>query len=414
MLRIIFLVGGAALLSVLLPVAEACSCILPFPTLCDVLQEETSLVLRGTISSFNNDDLDSVGNGNVVYEVETTALYNPDPTVRYAQTLSFLTGGNSAQCGVEFEVGSDVLLFLTWEEFSGSYVTGSCSNNTLWSLVSEEDVLILESGRACDASGCDIACGEFQECLFYEETASTGEYYCADVCDSSRCLSGEMCDLMAVTCVRAPCPPVAVCSPASEMYAPFGCYVDSPSNRLLTGKSLLDDPNLTAKDCAVFCDGSDYFGTEYGQECFCSRAVDDPAGQGESVSCDLADLPCTGDVEEMCGGTLVISLYEVAQPVVITGPSYGGCYTDDINNRVLSGIFVRDDLDMTPEVCATFCEGSPYFGIEYSDECFCGVEGDDFAELGESSACNLRCSGDGRQTCGGPYAISVYKSAPTL
>lgn len=30
-------------------------------------------------------------------------------------------------------------------------------------------------------------------------------------------------------------------------YAPFGCYVDSPSNRLLTGKSLLDDPNLTAK-----------------------------------------------------------------------------------------------------------------------------------------------------------------------
>lgn len=56
-----------------------------------------------------------------------------------------------------------------------------------------------------------------QECLFYEETASTGEYYCADVCDSSRCLSGEMCDLMAVTCVRAPCPPVAVCSPASEM-----------------------------------------------------------------------------------------------------------------------------------------------------------------------------------------------------
>lgn len=79
--------------------------------------------------------------------------------------------------------------------------------------------------------------------------------------------------------------------------------------------------------------------------------MDDPAGQGESVSCDLADLPCTGDVEEMCGGTLVISLYEVAQPVVITGPSYGGCYTDDINNRVLSGIFVRDDLDMTPEVC---------------------------------------------------------------
>lgn len=45
-------------------------------------------------------------------------------------------------------------------------------------------------------------------------------------------------------------------------------------------------------------------------------------------------------------------------------------------------------------------------------QCFCGVEGDDFAELGESFDCTFRCSGDERQTCGGPYAISVYKPAP--
>ena len=51
-----------------------------------------------------------------------------------------------------------------------------------------------------------------QECLFYGDP-NLAEHYCADVCDPSPCEDGEKCTLeYLVLCVRAPCPPSAVCS----------------------------------------------------------------------------------------------------------------------------------------------------------------------------------------------------------
>ncbi|CAN0558816.1 unnamed protein product, partial [Laminaria digitata] len=60
------------------------------------------------------------------------------------------------------------------------------------------------------------------------------------------------------------------------------------------------------------------------------------------------------------------------------------------------------------QVCAEFCEGSPYFGTEYGQECFCGADSDDPSRLGEAS-CTFPCGGDASQTCGGFNAISVYQ-----
>ncbi|CAM9713152.1 unnamed protein product, partial [Laminaria digitata] len=59
-------------------------------------------------------------------------------------------------------------------------------------------------------------------------------------------------------------------------------------------------------------------------------------------------------------------------------------------------------------VCADFCEGSPYFGTEFSTECFCGVDSDDPSRLGDSR-CTFDCAGDSTQLCGGRDAISVYE-----
>ncbi|CAM9586716.1 unnamed protein product, partial [Sphacelaria rigidula] len=43
-------------------------------------------------------------------------------------------------------------------------------------------------------------------------------------------------------------------------------------------------------------------------------------------------------------------------------------------------------------------------------QCFCGVNGNSFDRLGESTACTMPCSGDSSETCGGRNAISVYYS----
>ena len=54
-----------------------------------------------------------------------------------------------------------------------------------------------------------LTCWPSQECIFY---ASEDEYYCPDVCTPSTCGDEEVCSLEHVDCVRAPCPPVAVCT----------------------------------------------------------------------------------------------------------------------------------------------------------------------------------------------------------
>lgn len=51
-------------------------------------------------------------------------------------------------------------------------------------------------------------CGPFQTCEINEPT---GEAYCADTCRGRICPAGTKCHLQEVQCIRAPCPPVAVC-----------------------------------------------------------------------------------------------------------------------------------------------------------------------------------------------------------
>lgn len=97
------------------------------------------------------DDIDSAGNGDVTYEVETIELFNPDPAVRYDVNLEFLTGGNSALCGVEFVIGDEWLLDLRLAA-DGVFVTGSCFYNRLWDSVTVEELATLDAGAACGGS----------------------------------------------------------------------------------------------------------------------------------------------------------------------------------------------------------------------------------------------------------------------
>lgn len=48
------------------------------------------------------------------------------------------------------------------------------------------------------------------------EDAEDEEYYCADVCEPSPCDYDEACTLEPVSCLRDPCPPVAVCKPDGD------------------------------------------------------------------------------------------------------------------------------------------------------------------------------------------------------
>lgn len=93
---------------------------------------------------------------------------------------------------------------------------------------------------------------------------------------------------------------------------------------------------------------------------------------------------------------------------------YSGCFAD--NNSSLPALSFRSDADfnnMTIEACMAECKGNDYryAGLEYYGVCFCGnsVNGPPIAE----SNCDLACTGNQSEICGGNDIISIYQD-PTF
>jgi hypothetical protein len=103
----------------------------------------------------------------------------------------------------------------------------------------------------------------------------------------------------------------------------------------------------------------------------------------------------------------------VTSPGSFSGESaaYLGCFTDtgdphSLDGRDMSGIWLKDS-SMTIEQCVSYCgsKGYKYAGLQYSRQCFCD---NDYGAFGPSDNCNMECSGNASQICGGTWANSVY------
>lgn len=93
-----------------------------------------------------------------------------------------------------------------------------------------------------------------------------------------------------------------------------------------------------------------------------------------------------------------------------SGWSYTGCFGDSPSNRVLNDAHMQDDSGLTGASCMAFCasNGYPYAGTEYSSECYCGLT----APTGPVIGCNMGCTGNSSEACGGPGTITVYENPP--
>ncbi|MGA1862011.1 choice-of-anchor C family protein [Deferribacter thermophilus] len=91
--------------------------------------------------------------------------------------------------------------------------------------------------------------------------------------------------------------------------------------------------------------------------------------------------------------------------------NYIGCYKDQgdpqgLTGRDLNG-FIFHSNNMTPQMCINLCaqKGFKYAGVQYSSYCFCG---NSYGKYGVANNCNMKCSGDQNQICGGTWANSIY------
>lgn len=92
-----------------------------------------------------------------------------------------------------------------------------------------------------------------------------------------------------------------------------------------------------------------------------------------------------------------------------TGWAYSGCFVDSVSARSLGSAEYYDNSGMTAKSCIAFCssKGFAVAGTEYSRECYCGVA---LPNQAAADGCNMACSGDSTQVCGGPNRLSVYSS----
>lgn len=86
-----------------------------------------------------------------------------------------------------------------------------------------------------------------------------------------------------------------------------------------------------------------------------------------------------------------------------------GCFTDSTSFRALPahGILHNWPLTTTVEACADAChnQGFTYAGLEYGVECWCG---NGISSSPATEGCDMPCSGNPAQICGGPDRLSVY------
>ncbi|KAG4436351.1 hypothetical protein IFR05_008172 [Cadophora sp. M221] len=203
--------------------------------------------------------------------------------------------------------------------------------------------------------------------------------------------------------------------PSCTDFTPFkyaGCFIDngSPRTLLYTGPR---NQNQTVQDCVAFCKGNDYqyAGLEYGEECFCGASVNNI--QATETDCDS---PCAGDKTEICGGFNRVSIYQdptfpVADPTTISDYQKLGCYSEGSMGRSLA--WRQDQVNgsaMTVQKCLTACKagGFSFTGIEFASECYCGVVLGNGTLPVDSSTCDMPCTGDSTETCGGRGTLDLY------
>jgi hypothetical protein len=234
-----------------------------------------------------------------------------------------------------------------------------------------------------------------------------------------------------VDIISVPSQPV-VDKRSTSSWAPLGCWSDDRNHRTLgTYNATLEDVTVDTCEFACYNSGFILAGVEYGDECWCDHEV-----QAGTIKVDgsYCNFHCSGDAQETCGGDLVIDIYSYnpttsTTVVAVTTASTSntptlsaitmpgtyislGCYTDSTSDRTLDtvGDFPGAEGGMTITPCQGACQNAGYVfaGVEFGHECWCGSLIGGAGTLSPDNECNMPCSGNAAEMCGGSNRINIY------
>jgi len=183
----------------------------------------------------------------------------------------------------------------------------------------------------------------------------------------------------------------------------LGCYFDD-GNRALR-EAYRTDPLMTPQLCNSICQGFPFYAVEDTTQCFCGTTFHNGYPKVPDSECNDS---CNGDSGAKCGGFWRLSLYSSTGASAPPAVSYTaqGCFVDQ-PDRGLTNVETTDDT-ITPPLCAGFCVGYRYAGVEYGNQCFCGNTWPSSYSKVADNECNFTCAGDPTQTCGGFWLLNLY------
>ncbi|WPH02215.1 Hypothetical protein R9X50_00507000 [Acrodontium crateriforme] len=114
----------------------------------------------------------------------------------------------------------------------------------------------------------------------------------------------------------------------------------------------------------------------------------------------------------LLAGVPQLALGLVVSSNLPTGWTSQGCYTEATNSRALTSASYTNNTGMTEESCISFCSSKSliYAGVEYSSECYCGNSFADGSTTAAITDCNMACSGNSTEACGGGNRLNVFWS----
>ncbi|GAA5914193.1 hypothetical protein JCM6882_004747 [Rhodosporidiobolus microsporus] len=240
-------------------------------------------------------------------------------------------------------------------------------------------------------------------------------------------------------------------SSASTKWTRESCQSDLRYGTRALSNRLASPKKRTVEGCLDECTSAGYSlcGVEWDGECWGANSLDKTSITLDDTACNKV---CADDATEICGGTggesgSAFQLYNstvaatnttsttsapTASATAATGLKEGGevvktvnseggrawsnngCYGDlKYGTRALSHLFA-EETDLTVESCVNACQNAGYSlcGLEYQGECWGGNSIDSTSSKIDASVCNLACTGNNSQRCGGSQAAGTPGIAP--
>ncbi|KAI9206091.1 uncharacterized protein BJ171DRAFT_498663 [Polychytrium aggregatum] len=209
----------------------------------------------------------------------------------------------------------------------------------------------------------------------------------------------------------------------------LGCFVSPTATSVLSDYQTTLSPNSITL-CQSACSQKSYrfSGVSNGTTCVCgdnfiygAMIGNDMLTSGLSVLDSDCKNPCSGNSTQSCGTSSRIYVSLSFPP---------GCYIDGTVSHILSDYTATpaESVQMTMHSCQAFCQDKNYIyaGAESGGTCMCGnsvnyggTGAGSPTPAGSATAasdCNVLCTGNTTQTCGGSYrmAISLTGVAPNI